>query len=606
MKGSDANAIPVPVPEASSSTSAQDQQERKGKTDDKSGVVGVEEVAKDEDVELDDAEWLKRRQAAVPSTTNAEGLETDAVSPVASGSKISPEESLILQTHRLFLRNLSFHTTSTSLREYLEPYGSISEIHIPMSKTTQQPLGTAFVKFENGQDAVKVWKEVDGRTVMGRLIHVLPGRGKPGEVVVIGSTGSGVAGTETVVEGEGAGAGGHANEGGLFGKVLGKEDGKNVKSEVDKRRKEESNRGLNWATLYMNSDAVASSVANRMGIKKADILNSESLLPEESNEGEDGRGKEVNSAVKLALAETSVINETKKYFEKHGVVLTRLEGTADVQGGKRVSTPRSKTTLLVKNIPYGTTLDVLRALFEPFGTLKRTLMPPAGTLAVVEYEQADDAFKAFKGVSYKRLGNAVIYLEKAPEGLMRDVDDMEVEDDTPASGGKEADEVLKRVAAASNTAENKEDGNTGETTNEAGSTLYVKNLSFNTTTERLESVFSSLPSFVFARVSTKPDPKNAGARLSMGFGFLGFKTRDAATKALKGLKGYKLDGHELEVKFAQRDREGEELDAKKGGNAGEGKKGKTTKMIVKNVPFEASKKDIRDLFRCVSKLRCER
>ena len=458
-----------------------------------------------------------------------------------------------------------------------------------MGKTTQQPLGTAFVKFENGADAVKVWKEVDGRTVMGRLIHVLPGRGKPGEAVVIDATGSGVAGTETV-EGES----GHANEGGLFGKVLGKEDGKNVKSEVDKRRKEESNRGLNWATLYMNSDAVASSVASRMGIKKADILNSESLLPED-NEGENGRGKEVNSAVKLALAETSVINETKKYFEKHGVVLTRLEGTADVQGGKRVSTPRSKTTLLVKNIPYGTTLDVLRALFEPFGALKRTLMPPAGTLAVVEYEQADDAFKAFKGVSYKRLGNAVIYLEKAPEGLMRDVDDMETEDDVPATGGKESDEVLKRVEAASGAAgENKDD----ETTNEAGSTLYVKNLSFNTTTERLESVFSSLPSFVFARVSTKPDPKNAAGRLSMGFGFLGFKTRDAAAKALKGLKGYKLDGHELEVKFAQRDREGEELDAKKGGAASDSKKGgKTTKMIVKNVPFEASKKDIRDLFR---------
>jgi multiple RNA-binding domain-containing protein 1 len=580
MKGSDANAIPVPVPEP--------------KADSASGVVQVEDVKQDDTGDLDDAEWLKRRQAAVvPESTGEEGVGESSTMQVDHDKRLAPEEILIRQTHRLFLRNLSFHTTTDSLRSYLSTYGPISEIHLPLSKTTKEPLGTAFVKFENAEDAVKVWQEVDGRTVMGRLIHVLPGRGKPGEQVIIPRSGnvSGSLGVEEVDSGT------HANDGGLFGKVLGKEEGKNVKSEVDKRGKTESSKGLNWATLYMNSDAVASSVADRMGIKKSDILNSDALLPEET-EGEERRGKEVNGAVKLALAETSVINETKKYFETHGVILTRLEGSSDVaegmKGGKRTIVPRSKTTLLVKNIPYGTTLDVLRALFEPFGTLKRALMPPAGTLAVVEFEEAADAAGAFKGVSYKRLGNAVIYLEKAPEGLMRDVGDVGVEEETRGIEGNEAAEVLKRVEAAA--AARGGDKEEEEPLTEAGSTLYVKNLSFNTTTERLESVFSSLPSFSFARVSTKPDPKNPTARLSMGFGFLGFKTKDAANRALKGLKGYKLDGHQLEVKFAQRDREGDEVEGKKGG-ASEGKKGKTTKMIVKNVPFEASKKDIRDLFR---------
>ena len=579
---------------------------------------GIVEGGSGDGGDVDDAEWLRRRQAAVALDEEAEQTQPQAQEqstnkPLAgpsSSTSLTPEESLILSTHRLFLRNLSFHTTPTTLRTFLDPYikGEIEEIHLPVNKTTGGLLGTAFVQFEKGEDAVRVWKEGDGRTVMGRLVHILPGRGKFGA-----GAGAGVGMDGVVVDAPGESSTtdttstGHANEGGLFGKVLGKEEGKNVKSQVDKRRKDDSARGLNWASLYMNSDAVVSSVAARMGIKKSEILNSEGMLLEEGEgEGEEGRGKEVNGAVKLALAETSVINETKKYFEKHGVVLTRLEGTADVQAGttagpKRM--PRSKTTLLVKNIPYGTTLEVLRALFEPFGKLKRTLLPPAGTLAVVEFEEADDAFRAFKGVSYKRLGNALVYLEKAPEGLMRESVEGEDEDDAEMNGlGKESDEVLKRVrdataATAATAAEGKDDADPAAV--EPGSTLYVKNLSFATTTERLSAVFSSLPSFAFARVSTKPDPKNAtGPRLSMGFGFVGFKTRDAANKAMKGLKGYKLDGHELEVKFAQRDREGDEVEgAKKGGKDEAKKAGKTTKMIVKNVPFEATKKDIRDLFR---------
>jgi multiple RNA-binding domain-containing protein 1 len=45
---------------------------------------------------------------------------------------------------------------------------------------------------------------------------------------------------------------------------------------------------------------VVASVADRMGISKAELLN-----------GENG-----DAAVKLALAETHVIQETKKYFEE--------------------------------------------------------------------------------------------------------------------------------------------------------------------------------------------------------------------------------------------------------------------------------------------------
>lgn len=52
------------------------------------------------------------------------------------------------------------------------------------------------------------------------------------------------------------------------------------------------------------SDAVANSIADRLGISKADIVNP------------DSSGVSGSAAVKLALAETHIIAETKQYFEQ--------------------------------------------------------------------------------------------------------------------------------------------------------------------------------------------------------------------------------------------------------------------------------------------------
>jgi multiple RNA-binding domain-containing protein 1 len=301
-----------------------------------------------------------------------------------------------------------------------------------------------------------------------------------------------------------------------------------------------------------------------MNISKADILNPDSD----------------NAAVKLALAETHVIQETKTYLESHGVILSSFSSSSS-----RIS--RSETTILVKNIPYGTTSDQIRELFEVHGELVRVLVPPAGTMAVVEFVHADEATKAFKGVAYRRLGSAVIYLEKGPVGIFADaVADNESRDGNAKQGSVGPVTIL----------EDGDDGD-GELALAAGTTLFIKNISFSTTTDRLIQIFRNLPSFSFARVQTKPDPKHPrpdGPRLSMGYGFVGFKTVDAAKKALKSMQGFVLDGHALTVKFAGRGAEENE-----GGKGREnGAKSRTTKMIVKNVPFEATKKDIRELFRC--------
>ena len=307
---------------------------------------------------------------------------------------------------------------------------------------------------------------------------------------------------------------------------------------------------------------MVSSVADRMKISKSDILNPDSE----------------NAAVKLALAETHVINETKSYLESHGVL---LDSFSTLTGSGRVR--RSDTVILVKNIPYGTTAETIREMFEVHGELSRVLIPPAGTIAVVEFVHPDDATRAFKAVAYRRLGSTIVYLEKGPIGMFKDPASSAVSEDEPTaviSNGAKPITIPDEIDAEAES----------QTTITGGTTLFIKNLAFATTPDGLDRVFRSLPSFAFARVQMKPDPKNPGGKLSMGYGFVGFKDAEGAKRALKSMQGFVLDGHSLSVRLAGR---GAEEPTEDKGKAG-GKS--STKMIVKNVPFEANKKDIRELF----------
>lgn len=314
------------------------------------------------------------------------------------------------------------------------------------------------------------------------------------------------------------------------------------------------------------SDAVASSIAARMNIDKSEILNPES--------GD-------NPAVRLALAETHIIQETKTYLESQGVLLSSFS-----------SRKRSETTILVKNIPYGTTEDQIRELFEAHGTLIRVLVPPAGTMAIVDYEHPDEAAKGFRAVSYRRLGNSIIYLEKGPLGMFDENLNLAGGPSTTAAGSTEKTTHDLSVADPQIIESNVEEEGEGPSI-KSGSTLYIKNISFSTTPEKFTNLFKFLPSFSFARIQTKPDSKRPDVRLSMGYGFVGFKDIDSARKALKSMQGFVLDGHALHVSFAGR---GTEEDVKYQEKDEKKSKTRTTKMIVKNVPFEATKKDIRDLF----------
>ena len=90
----------------------------------------------------------------------------------------------------------------------------------------------------------------------------------------------------------------------------------------------------------------------------------------------------------------------------------------------------------------------------------------------------------------------------------------------------------------------------------------------------------------------------------MGFGFVGFVSRKSAKKAMKELQNSELDGHKLELKLSHREtRSMGQQDQKKEKVPMEQK---SAKILVRNIPFEASKREVKDLFRTFGELKTVR
>ena len=368
------------------------------------------------------------------------------------------------------------------------------------------------MQFAESHQAETALQQLDGTTFQGRLLHILPAANKRDQ--------------------------------GLTEYDLSQMPLK--KQKAIRKKLEASKTTFSWNSLYMNPDAVLSSIADRLGVAKSDILDPTSA----------------DAAVKQAHAETQLIKETKQYLSSAGVNIEAFKNRN-----------RDDNCLLLKNFPYGTTESELRALLEPFGVINKFMLPPSGTMALVKFDGSFSASEALKQLAYKNIKGSVLYLEKAPRGIL----------DAPA-------ESLEPRAEVPEQAQPQEPQPSAGTT----STIFVKNLNFSTTGARLNEIAKSLPGFISARVKTRTDPKRQGEILSMGFGFIEFRSKKDAESAVQALNGHQLDGHELKVQLSSKaldaGAETRRQDQKRKKDANQ------TKIIIKNLPFQASKKDIRSLF----------
>ena len=197
--------------------------------------------------------------------------------------------------------------------------------------------------------------------------------------------------------------------------------------------------------MFLNSDAALSAVAEKHGISKTDILDPMS--------GEGGN----SVAVKMTLAETQIIADTKSFFKEHGINISVFDSSDDLS-----SILRCNKTIIVKNLPSGTDEQSLRKLFVRFGDLKAFLIPPSGTIAIVGFFDPSSAKAAFSKLAYSKFKHVPLYLEWAPASLIPDSFSPAIQHKPGLDPEMEEDQKILQEMAA-------------EDLNSVGSSLFVKN-----------------------------------------------------------------------------------------------------------------------------------
>ncbi|CAF1096136.1 unnamed protein product, partial [Didymodactylos carnosus] len=81
----------------------------------------------------------------------------------------------------------------------------------------------------------------------------------------------------------------------------------------------------------------------------------------------------------------------------------------------------------------------------------------------------------------------------------------------------------------------------------------------------------------------------------MGYGFVEFKSKTFVDEALKRLQNSELNGHNLELKQSERTLKLASNVKTKRKRQLE-KKQQTTKILIRNIPFQANVREIRELF----------
>uniref|UniRef100_A0A671YGG4 Probable RNA-binding protein 19 n=1 Tax=Sparus aurata TaxID=8175 RepID=A0A671YGG4_SPAAU len=445
--------------------------------------------------------------------------------------KEDEEEEDVSESGRLFVRNLPYTCTEEEIKELFEKHGPISEVLFPIDNLTKKPKGFAFITFMIPENAVTALAQLDGHVFQGRMLHLLPSTVKKEKVET--DAGSGTS---------------------------------SYKRQKDAKSKASSSSSHNWNTLFVGTSAVADAIAEKYNTTKSQVLDHES------------KG---SVAVRMALGETQIVQETRQFL---------LDNNVSLDSFSQAAAARSTSVILVKNLPAGVTASELEELFSPHGSLGRVLLPPSGLTAIIEFLEPTEAKRAFTRLAYSKFQHVPLYLEWAPVGVFVAA--------KPGPGKiPQIHELINLLEKEMPVKEEKkeeaeeEEDEEEEEESAPGSTLFIKNLNFDTTEEKLQETFSKCGKVKSCSISKKRD--KTGKMLSMGYGFVQFQTAEAAQKALRQLQHCSVDDHQLELKVSERATRTTEVSRKK--KQAE-KKQTGSKILVRNVPFQASVREIRELF----------
>lgn len=461
----------------------------------------------------------KNKESAQQKENGVEKEEKISKNPKwAKQEEALKDEEDISESGRIFFRNLSYTTTEDQLQTLFEKYGPVTEISLPIDPVTRKIKGFGTVTFVMPEHAVRAFSELDGSTFQGRLLHLIPGKSKDNDENNIDTS-----------------------------KMSFKE-----KKELELKKM--ANSSHNWNALFLGANAVASTLAKSYNTTKAQVL--------------DIAGGGSSAAVRLALGETELILEMRKFLEANDVVLDAFS---------QLSSKRSKTVILVKNLPADTQVSDLQPLFAKFGLLGRVVLPPSGITAIIEYLDSSEAKKAFKKLAYTKFKNLPLYLEWAPEKTFKtaattamDIDVAKTEENGSTKGEQQkhdpSNPFTKGNNATRNTTEEdaeSEDVKEEEQNNdvedeyavaepEPGTTLFLRNLKFTTQLETVQNHFKHIGKIHHVQIAMKKDPQDPRNKIPLGYGFIQFKLKASAEKALKTMPTTFIDGNAVELKRSDR------------------------------------------------------
>jgi len=78
----------------------------------------------------------------------------------------------------IFVGNLSFGATESSVRSLFEAYGAVDRVSIVTDRDTGQERGFGFVEMSNNTEADRAINELNGRDLDGRALNVNEARPK--------------------------------------------------------------------------------------------------------------------------------------------------------------------------------------------------------------------------------------------------------------------------------------------------------------------------------------------------------------------------------------------------------------------------------------------
>ncbi|KAG5484987.1 hypothetical protein LSCM1_07067 [Leishmania martiniquensis] len=532
----------------------------------------------------------------------------EALDDDATGTTQEAQEEMARVSRRIRLGNIPYVATEEHLKQFAASLvGPVEAVHIPLTKDTRQSKGAAFVRFFSSEDAVRALQLCRGAILMGRLLRVSAAAEDPH--------------SKRVLEREAALASTAAAQGvrgALSGANLAGSSQFKKQREADRRGTEGGGGQMIWNTMYMNSHAAVETVAKRLGVRSEDVV------------GVGAKG----AAVRAAIAEAYLTSEVQQVLSDEGIAFDLLESAT-----QNLLKSRSNTTILVKNLELkdGNDAAELTKLFVRYGVLESSAFPSAGTFALFRYTHPQDARVAFTRLSYKLFKTAPLFLEWAPVGAL-------LEDGEGGSAAVTAAADLGLAAGPSTDA-----GADADITGSAAAvganamvyTLFLTNIPFHTTEDELHAfLLDACP-----RLARAPDTliKRLVLQQEEGRAFLTLANQSTLVYCMSKINGKTLAGRPLScvvskqtvqlqqqarvagttgglVKARAGDDHDDEDDPTKaaviarrrGGDSNAAPLSKVPpgsdpqKLIIKNLPFEANEKDVRELFSAFSEIRTVR